>query len=61
LPDLATTSVAYHKLWLQLVQEGILARSKGMPAFKEVLTDEEATAIQHYVIREAQELYDEQQ
>jgi quinohemoprotein ethanol dehydrogenase len=60
LPDLATTSVSYHQLWPQLVMEGILARSKGMPAFKEFLTDEESSAIQHYIIQETQKLYDEQ-
>ncbi|HAO68446.1 MAG TPA: PQQ-dependent dehydrogenase, methanol/ethanol family [Verrucomicrobiales bacterium] len=60
LPDLATTSVAYHKLWPQLVLEGILARSKGMPAFKGFITDEESSAIQHYIIQETQKLYDEQ-
>lgn len=59
ISDLATTSVAYHKLWPQIVQEGILARSKGMPAFKQTLSDDESTDIQHYIIQQALRLFDE--
>jgi len=60
IPDLATTPVSYHRIWSQLVLDGILASSKGMPSFQGVLTEEEARAIQHYVIREALRLYEEQ-
>ena len=52
IPDLATTPVAYHRMWSQLVLDGILARSKGMPGFKGQLTENESRAIQQFVIQE---------
>ena len=53
IPDLATSPAEIHQIWSLIVGEGILAASKGMPKFKERLTQEEISQIQHYVIRES--------
>lgn len=57
IPDLATTQSSYHKIWSEIVFDGVLAQTKGMPAFKDRLTKEDVRSIQHYVIQETLRVY----
>jgi len=50
IPDLATSPPEMHQIWQQIVGEGILAGSKGMPQFKDRLTTKEISLIQHFVV-----------
>ena len=51
-PDLRYMNAEKHQMWMGIVLGG-LHRDKGMVSFAEVLTAEEATAIQAYVIERA--------
>jgi hypothetical protein len=42
-----------HQIWHQIVSDGILAASRGMPGFKDRLTNEEISFIQHFVTGES--------
>ncbi len=53
IPDLATTPPEMHQIWHQIVSDGILAASRGMPGFKDRLTNEEILFIQHFVTGES--------
>jgi quinohemoprotein ethanol dehydrogenase len=55
LPDLRHTSAGMHMAFREIVYDGIL-RDKGMVGFKDVLTEDDVTAIQGYVISEAHKL-----
>lgn len=51
-PDLRQSSEAVHKLWRQIVVDGVFA-PKGMAGFSDVLTEQDADAIHSYVIDRA--------
>ena len=53
IPDLATTPPEMHQIWHQIVSDGILAASRGMPGFKDRLTNKEISFIQHFVTEES--------
>jgi len=58
VPDLRFMNAEKHQMWMGIVLGGLL-RDKGMASFAEVLTPEEAQAIQAFVIERANELVDE--
>ncbi len=55
VPDLRYTSKEIHDMWTAIVLDGAYV-PLGMPMFNEVLTEEEAFAIQAYVLDAAREL-----
>jgi quinohemoprotein ethanol dehydrogenase len=55
VPDLRYMNAEKHQLWMGIVLGG-LYRDKGMVSFTDVLSAEEATAIQAYIIERANEL-----
>ena len=55
IPDLRHTQPAKHMAFREIVIDGIL-RDSGMVGFKDVLTEDDVTAIQGYVISEAHKL-----
>ena len=55
IPDLGTSPAEIHKLWQQIVGDGLFAAAKGMPAFGSVFTKEQIADIQHYVIQTSRE------
>ncbi len=55
VPDLRYMNAEKHQLWMGIVLGG-LYRDKGMVSFANVLSAEEATAIQAYIIERANEL-----
>jgi quinohemoprotein ethanol dehydrogenase len=55
IPDLRYMTAERHQLWMGIVLGG-LHRDKGMVSFAKVLTAEEATAIQAFVIERAHSL-----
>ena len=57
VPDLRYMNAEQHQLWMGIVLGG-LYRDKGMVSFAAVLSAEEATAIQAYIIERANELAD---
>jgi mono/diheme cytochrome c family protein len=52
IPDLRYTSRDNHKLWDNIVLEGLL-KSGGMVSFSEILSEDDSSAIQAYVIKRA--------
>jgi quinohemoprotein ethanol dehydrogenase len=55
VPDLRYMNAEKHQLWMGIVLGG-LYRDKGMVSFANVLSAEEATTIQAYIIERANEL-----
>ena len=55
VPDLRYATKDTHAIWTAIVLDGVYV-PRGMPVFGEVLTEEEALAIQAYVLDEAREL-----
>ena len=58
-PDLRYASADVHANWNAIVLDGAFI-DKGMPAFGEVFTEEEALALQAYVVQQARLLFDEE-
>ena len=52
IPDLRYTSQATHALWNEIVLGGLL-KSGGMASYASILSEEDASAIQAYVIKRA--------
>ncbi len=52
IPDLRYSSQATHKLWNEIVLEGLF-KSAGMVSFAEVLSEEDSRAVQAYIIKRA--------
>ena len=55
MPDLRYMSAQKHQLFLQITLDGIL-HTRGMGAYKEWVSEEDATAIHAYVIQESHRL-----
>ena len=55
IPDLRYMNAEKHQMWMGVVLGG-LHRDKGMVSFAEVLTAEDATAIQAFVIERAHQM-----
>lgn len=53
-PDLRQSSEGVHKIWKQILLDGVLA-PRGMASFADVLTEEDVDAIHSYVIQRALE------
>ncbi len=56
-PDLRYSGEVIHKMWDQIVLDGILSGA-GMVSFSEFVTKDESEAIRQYVLSEANRLYD---
>lgn len=59
-PDLRYSDEVIHKIWDQIVLDGILSGA-GMVSFSEYVSKEDSAAIRQYVLSEANRLYDEKQ
>jgi len=57
VPDLRYMNAEKHEMWMGIVLGG-LYRDKGMVSFADVLSAEEATAIQAFIIERANDLLD---
>jgi quinohemoprotein ethanol dehydrogenase len=55
MPDLRYMSAQKHELFLQITLDGIL-HTRGMGAYKEWVSEEDAKAIHAYVIQESHRL-----
>jgi mono/diheme cytochrome c family protein len=55
IPDLRYMNAEKHQMWMGIVLGG-LHRERGMVSFAEVLTAEDATAIQAFVIERAHQM-----
>jgi quinohemoprotein ethanol dehydrogenase len=59
LPDLRYMRSEKHGAFLDIVRGGILA-PRGMPGFRDFLSEEEAGLVQQYIASQARALFDEQ-
>ena len=50
IPSLVYTKKETHQLWELIVHDGLYAASKGMPAFKGILTKEQVRQLQAFVV-----------
>ena len=58
-PDLRWSAAQVHKIWQEIVLEGVLA-PRGMVSFADHLDAGDAEAVRQYVLKEANRLYAEQ-
>ncbi|NNL11624.1 MAG: PQQ-dependent dehydrogenase, methanol/ethanol family [Pseudomonadales bacterium] len=59
-PDLRRSTEGIHKIWQQIVRDGIFS-SVGMVGFADFISGEEAEAIRQYVLSESHRVYQQQE